>query len=441
MHFDDGGGCKSLILMSQRTNLSILSAVLLSALFPFQSFAQIPFPFTLGKDYLRSELTAVVGAPEKYGFDTPGGEDEIDLQMYAKGIVLNQYFSGLDLNWGPDEEDDYYLDVDFQSDMFTERKAPLTGIVLTDPTYRILEDKIPGGLYVGMQRSALKNIEGKHSDGRKGSISKNHYRIEFEDGSKLIMYYNAWDRLTFIEYICRNGNTFAWPKDDPYAPVDEKDVRVTSFHGPDDIQGVMVPSDPVDAFARLGAYNLRGGQVAYSGSGKVSLSALVDFEKKASNTNDRENMVVHVPFRQKGGLKAVLHDDKDGIDWDRAADLRWTYVQESNGALLKDYIVTEFAKRGYESNVPNFSLLPVTGPTRISVFTDFQGNVRRIRINHGGRILSGRFLEPGEALQPGETIRYVTVYKEDSQPKDQGQVKQESERKIIGTYSLAESDE
>ena len=203
----------------------------------------------------------------------------------------------------------------------------------------------------------------------------------------------------------------------------------------------MVPSDPVDAFARLGAYNLRGGQVAYSGSGKVSLSALVDFEKKASNTNDRENMVVHVPFRQKGGLKAVLHDDKDGIDWDRAADLRWTYVQESNGALLKDYIVAEFAKKGYESNVTNYSALPVTSPTRISVYMDFQGHVRRIRINHGGRILSGRFLEPGEALQPGETIRYVTVYKEDPQPKDQGQVKQESERKIIGTYSLAESDE
>ena len=191
----------------------------------------------------------------------------------------------------------------------------------------------------------------------------------------------------------------------------------------------------------LGAYNLRSGQVAYSGSGRVSLAELVDYKNRAANTRNKENMVGYVPFRQYGELKAVLHDDKDSVDWAMASDIRWSYVQESNSALLKDYIVAEFAKKGYESNVTNYSALPVTSPTRISVYMDFQGHVRRIRINHGGRILSGRFLEPGEALQPGETIRYVTVYKEDPQPKDQGQVKQESERKIIGTYSLAESDE
>ena len=89
--------------MSQRTNLSILAAVLLSALFSFQSFAQVSLPFTLGKEYLRSELTAVVGTPEKYGYDTPGGADEIDLRICAKGVVLNQYFSDLKLNWESDE--------------------------------------------------------------------------------------------------------------------------------------------------------------------------------------------------------------------------------------------------------------------------------------------------------------------------------------------------
>ena len=426
--------------MSQRTNLSILAAVLLSALFSFQSFAQVSLPFTLGKEYLRSELTAVVGTPEKYGYDTPGGADEIDLRICAKGVVLNQYFSDLKLNWESDEEG-YFPEVDLQSDVFTERRAPLTGIVLTDPTYRILEDRIPGGLYVGMQRSALKNIEGKHADGRKGGLSKNHYRIVFEDGSMVFMYYNAWDRLTFIEYLISDDGIFIWPKDDPYAPVDEKDVLVTTFHGLRDIRDVMVPSNPVDAFALLGAYNLRSGQVAYSGSGRVSLAELVDYKNRAANTRNKENMVGYVPFRQYGELKAVLHDDKDSINWDSATDIRWSYVQESNSALLKDYIVAEFAKKGYESNVTNYSALPVTSPTRISVYMDFQGHVRRIRINHGGRILSGRFLEPGEALQPGETIRYVTVYKEDPQPKDQGQVKQENERKIIGTYSLAESDE
>ena len=426
--------------MSQRTNLSILAAVLLSALFSFQSFAQVSLPFTLGKEYLRSELTAVVGTPEKYGYDTPGGADEIDLRICAKGVVLNQYFSDLKLNWESDEEG-YFPEVDLQSDVFTERRAPLTGIVLTDPTYRILEDRIPGGLYVGMQRSALKNIEGKHADGRKGGLSKNHYRIVFEDGSMVFMYYNAWDRLTFIEYLISDDGIFIWPKDDPYAPVDEKDVLVTTFHGLRDIRDVMVPSNPVDAFALLGAYNLRSGQVAYSGSGRVSLAELVDYKNRAANTRNKENMVGYVPFRQYGELKAVLHDDKDSINWDSATDIRWSYVQESNSALLKDYIVAEFAKKGYESNVTNYSALPVTSPTRISVYMDFQGHVRRIRINHGGRILSGRFLEPGEALQPGETIRYVTVYKEDPQPKDQGHVKQENERKIIGTYSLAESDE
>ena len=426
--------------MSQRTNLSILAAVLLSALFSFQSFAQVSLPFTLGKEYLRSELTAVVGTPEKYGYDTPGGADEIDLRICAKGVVLNQYFSDLKLNWESDEEG-YFPEVDLQSDVFTERRAPLTGIVLTDPTYRILEDRIPGGLYVGMQRSALKNIEGKHADGRKGGLSKNHYRIVFEDGSMVFMYYNAWDRLTFIEYLISDDGIFIWPKDDPYAPVDEKDVLVTTFHGLRDIRDVMVPSNPVDAFALLGAYNLRSGQVAYSGSGRVSLAELVDYKNRAANTRNKENMVGYVPFRQYGELKAVLHDDKDSINWDSATDIRWSYVQESNSALLKDYIVAEFAKKGYESNVTNYSALPVTSPTRISVYMDFQGHVRRIRINHGGRILSGRFLEPGEALQPGETIRYITVYKEDPQPKDQGHVKQENERKIIGTYSLAESDE
>jgi hypothetical protein len=426
--------------MSQRTNLSILAAVLLSALFSFQSFAQVSLPFTLGKEYLRSELTAVVGTPEKYGYDTPGGADEIDLRICAKGVVLNQYFSDLKLNWESDEEG-YFPEVDLQSDVFTERRAPLTGIVLTDPTYRILEDRIPGGLYVGMQRSALKNIEGKHADGRKGGLSKNHYRIVFEDGSMVFMYYNAWDRLTFIEYLISDDGIFIWPKDDPYAPVDEKDVLVTTFHGLRDIRDVMVPSNPVDAFALLGAYNLRSGQVAYSGSGRVSLAELVDYKNRAANTRNKENMVGYVPFRQYGELKAVLHDDKDSINWDSATDIRWSYVQESNSALLKDYIVAEFAKKGYESNVTNYSALPVTSPTRISVYMDFQGHVRRIRINHGGRILSGRFLEPGEALQPGETIRYVTVYKEEPQPKALGHGKQETERKIVGTYSLAESEE
>ena len=429
-----------MILMSQRTNLSILAAVLLSTLFPFQSLAQVSLPFSLGKSYLRSELTAVVGAPETFSYDFYGGEDELDLRTYAKGVVFNQHYSGLDLNWESDEEG-YFPDVDVQSGMLTERSALLTGIALTDPTYRILEDRIPGGLYVGMQRSALKNIEGEHADGRQGGLPKNHYRIEFDDDSMVLMYYNAWDRIAFIEYIGHDCGIYSWPKEDPYAPVDEKDVRVTTFHGLRDIRDVMVPSNPVDAFALLGAYNLRSGQVAYSGSGRVSLAELVDYKNRAANTRNKENMVGYVPFRQYGELKAVLHDDKDSVDWAMASDIRWSYVQESNSALLKDYIVAEFAKKGYESNVTNYSALPVTSPTRISVYMDFQGHVRRIRINHGGRILSGRFLEPGEALQPGETIRYVTVYKEDPQPKDQGQVKQESERKIIGTYSLAESDE
>ena len=214
-------------IMKTKTRSQLLTAIIM-LLFPVRALSQVSLPFVLGKEYFRSEITAVIGTPERFGYDLFAGEDDLDILMYGKGIIINQLYTNLNLRWVSDKNGIYPI-VNFQSGKFTKRRAPLNGIALTDPTYRILEDKIPGGLYVGMPRTALKAIEGEHTDGRPG-IHENNYRIVFDDDTMVLMYYNAWDRVTFIEYIINHTcGIFSWPKEDPYTPVDEKDTLVTTF--------------------------------------------------------------------------------------------------------------------------------------------------------------------------------------------------------------------
>ena len=416
--------------MSKLATLTVIIAILL----PFRAFSQVSVPFTLGKEYRRSEITAVIGTPERFGYDF-AGEDDLTIQTYGKGLILNQYFSDLNLQWVSNGEG-YTPRVDFQSGKYAKRKAPLIGIALTDPTYRILEDKIPGGLYVGMPRTSLKSIEGEHSE-----PGKNHYRICFEDRTMVIMYYNAWDRVTFIEYLSPESGIFSWPADDPYTPVDEKDTLLTTFHGPEDLRGIPVPSDPADVFTIFSDSNLQEDRVGHSGSGKVPLSSLIDFDRQSTSTSEKGKMTyIQAPFRKEGwrGLQVVLHDNKDDIDWSGATAIRWYYFQESNRAVIKDRIVALFARKGYEPNQRNYSLLPVTRPTDITIYADFQGNIQEIRINHGGRIYLGRLLKRGEKLQSEEKARYLTVFKDVPQPKFLGIINRKNKKEIIGTYCLAE---
>jgi len=272
-------------------------------------------------------------------------------------------------------------------------------------------------------------------------MSKNHYRISFDDETMVLMYYNAWDRITFIEYITPASGIFSWPENDPYTPVDEKDTLVTSFHGPEDLLGIHVPSDPVDAFSIFSEYNLQGGNASSSGSKKVPFPSLIDFDKQATSRNeDKDITYVQAPFRKDSwrGLQVALHDKKDDINWDEATAIRWYYLQESNRAVIKDRIAARFARKGYESNQPNYGFLPITRPTDITVYTDFQGNIQEIRIKHGGRIYYGRLLKSGEKLQTGEKARYVTVFRDIAQPKILGIIKRKDRREIIGTYCVAE---
>ena len=349
--------------MSAQSSLPRFFIVFLATLLPLPVFSQVSLPFSLGKDYLRSEITTVIGAPERFNYGL-NGEDDLYIMTYGKGIIINQHFMDLDLKWVSDEESIRSI-VDFRSSRFTKRRAPIVGIALTDPTYRILEDKIPGGLYVGMPRTALKSIEGDHTDGWP-AMKENNYRICFDDDTIVLMYYNAWDRVTFIEYINHEGGIFFWPKEDPYTPVDEKDQLVTSFHGPDDLRGVLFPSDPADAFAHYSAHDFQDNPTVRSGSKKVSLPTLLDFDRQWRDTGKDDITLVETPFRQDGwrGLKAVLHNGKDDIDWDRAAVIRWFYLQESNRAILKDRIITQFARKGFENNQPNYSRLPSPAPRK-----------------------------------------------------------------------------
>lgn len=425
--------------MKTKTRSQLLTAIIV-LLFPIRAFSQVSLPFVLGKEYFRSEITAVIGAPERFGYDLFAGEDNLDILMYGKGIIINQLYTNLNLRWVSDKNGIYPI-VNFQSGKFTKRRAPLNGIALTDPTYRILEDKIPGGLYVGMPRTALKAIEGEHTDGRPG-IHENSYRIVLDDDTMVLMYYNAWDRVTFIEYINHRGGIFFWPKEDPYTPVDEKDSLVTTFHGPDDLRGILVPSDPVDAFAHYSEYNLQDAPAGPSGSGKVSLPILLDFANQMSDLENEKRMYVQTPFRQDGwrGLKAVLHDSRDNIDWDTGTAVRWTYIQQSNRAILKDYILTSFARKGFESGRSYYNNKLNNRMTKISLCTDFHRNIQEIRIYHGGRIFDGRLLKRGEGLQPGEKYRFVTVYKEIPRSRILW-IKRKSKREIVGTYCIAEQNE
>ena len=427
--------------MFKRISIFRLLHGIIAALLSYPAFSQVPFPFTLGKEYLRSEITAVVGTPDKYGYDFGNGEDDLNVQLYAKGVIINQAYSNLNLKWVLDEEGAYPI-VDFHSSKYTRRRAPLIGLALTDPTYRILEDKIPGGLYVGMPRLALKSIKGDHTDGWP-VLNKNNYRIVFDDDTMVLMYYNAWDRITFIEYLSHQSGIFSWPKEDPYTPVDEKDTLVTAFHGPDELKGILVPSNPSDTFASLFKYNRQDNPTVLPNSAKVPFPSLLDFNKQQTNSNTENLTLVYTPFRENGwrGLKAVLHDIKDDINWEEAAAIRWSYLQESNRAILKDYIVTQFARKGYDSNQRNYSFLPITRPTKILVYRDFNDNVHEIRIYHGGRIYLGRFLMQGDKLQPGEKVRYVTVFKDTPRPKLLGFIRRKNKREIIGTYCIAESKE
>ena len=61
----------------------------MATLFPIQAFSQVSLPFSLGKDYLRSEVTAVIGAPEEYGYDL-NGEDDLFILTYGKGIIKRE---------------------------------------------------------------------------------------------------------------------------------------------------------------------------------------------------------------------------------------------------------------------------------------------------------------------------------------------------------------
>ena len=418
--------------MGNRAFSPLLTAAIIAAFIPVQAFSQKSLPFTLGKEYLRSEIKAVVGTPEKFGYEY-AGENDLFIRTYGKGFFLNQLYKNLDLRWEEDDVDDEYAEpiVDYQSDQFTRKRAPLIGIALTDPTYRILEDKIPGGLYVGMQRASLKQIDGEHTDGWP-VMAKNRYRIVFEDGSMVLMSYNAWDRIAFIVYFTSESGIFYLPDLDPYTPVDEKDKLVTSYHGPDEVRGVIVPSDPAYGFARFSAYNLEDNPARQPASGKVSLLSLLDFNRKTVNDRDQSQILVQTPFRQDAwrGLKAVIHDNLDVINWKDATEVRWSYLQKSNRALLDDYIVAFFARKGYESGQSSYSFMPVTGITRMNVYLDFQGNIKQIRCFHGGRIYFGRLLKRGEGLKDSDrAYRYVTVYRE-----------REDKREIIGTYRIAEEE-
>ena len=428
-----------MIVLAMKRIAITLIAILATLPLPVRVYSQESLPFTLGKECLRSEITAVIGTPDRFGYSFGHRGDDLTIQTYGKGIILNQYYSGLNLKWVSDDED-IYPTVDLRSSKYTKRRAPIIGIVLTDPTYRILEDKIPGGLYVGMPRTALKSIEGDHTDGWP-AMNKNNYRITFDDDTMVLMYYNAWDRVTFIEYINHDSSIFFWPKEDPYTPVDEKDQLVTSFHGPDDLRDVLYPSDPADAFSIYSANDFQDNPSVRPGSKKVSLTTLLDFDRQWRDTGKDDITLVETPFRQDGwrGLKAVLHNGKDDIDWDRAAAIRWFYLQESNRAILKDRIISQFARKGFENNQPNYSRLPITSPTQILVFTDLQGEVYEIRINYGGKILFGRLLKRGEKLQSGEKARFITVFKDVPQPKLLGIIKRKDRREIIGTYCIAES--
>jgi len=413
------------------THLTVIIAIL----FPVRAFSQVSVPFTLGKDYRRSEITAVIGTPERFSYVEGGEGEDLEIKMYGKGIILSQYYEDLNLEWVPDG-DGYSPLIDFRSSKITMRKAPLVGIALTDPTYRILEDKIPGGLYVGMPRASVKSIDGEHKD-----LGKNHYQIRFDDRTRVLMYYNAWDRISFIEYVTFvSGGTYL-PGYDPYTPVDEKDTLLTTFHGPEDLRGIPVPADPADVFSIFSDSNLQENRAGHSSSGRVPLSSLIDFDRQSTDNNEKEKMTyVQAPFRKESwrGLQVVLHDNKDDVDWDGATAIRWYYFQESNRAVIKDRIVALFARKGYEPNQRNYSFLPVTGPTKITIYADLQGNIQEIRINHGGRIYLGRLLKRGEKLQPEEKARYLTIFKDVPQPKFLGIVKRKNKKEIIGTYCLAE---
>ena len=415
--------------MHTRVFPPLLFTAFVAIFIPIQAFSQKPLPLKLGKEYLRRELTAVVGAPERFGYDF-AGEDDLDIQTVGKGVILNQLYTNLELRYEEDDDDEYATPiVDYQSDKFTKRRAPLIGIALTDPTYRILEDKISGGLYVGMPRTALKAIEGRHTDGWP-VMARNHYRIVFEDGSMVLMYYNAWDRVTFIEYLSPDSGVFSWPKEDPYTPVDEKDQLVTSYHGADDLRDILVPSDPVDVFARFSACNLADKPVRQPASAKVSLPSLLDFDKQSVNDRDKSQILVQTAFRPDAwrGLKAVIHDSMENINWKEATDVRWTYLQRSNQAVLNDYIVAFFARKGYESGQQSYAYKPGDRITRITVDADLQGNIQTIRCFHGGRIFYGRLLPRGEGLKDGDrAYRHVTVFRERG-----------GKREIIGTYRIAE---
>lgn len=413
--------------MDKRTYSTLLLTAIIAVFLPIEAFSQKTLPLNLGKEYLRSELTAIVGTPERFSSDF-AGEDYLHIQTYGKGIILNQLFTELDLKW--EEGDDYVAPiVDFQSKQFTGKRAALIGIALTDPTYRILEDKIPGGLYVGMPRTALKAVEGRHTDGWP-VMARNNYRIVFEDESMVLMYYNAWDRVTFIEYISPESGIFSWLKEDPYTPVDEKDQLVTSYHGPDDLKDVLVPSDPADIFARFSAYNLEKNPARLPGSEKVSLPSLLNFAGQTINDRDERQILVQTNLLPDAwrGLKAVIHDSMDSINWNEATEIRWTYLQQSNRAVLNDYIVAFFARKGYEAGQTRYSFQPETRITQINLYMDLQGDVRQIRCIHSGRIHFGRLLKPGEELKDGDrAYRHVTVYRE-----------QGGKREIIGTYRIAE---
>ena len=426
--------------MSKQTT-PLLLAALIAVLIPTQAFSQKTFPLSLGKEYLRSEITAAIGEPEKFGYDYAGGENDLNIFFYGKGVILNQTFTNLKLEWEDDDIGTYPV-INYQDDQFTKRKAPLIGIALTDPTYRILEDKLPGGLYVGMQRSALKSIKGEHSDGRWGGIQENSYRIIFEDESMVLMHYNAWDRISSIVYFSPESGIFYWPKEDPYTPVDENDQLVSSYHGPDDLRGILVPSDPVDVFARFSTSNLEDNPAVPTGSTMVPLASLLDFDRQVIKDKVKDQILVTTFFRQDAwrGLKAVLHDSQDSINWNEATDINWYYLQESNGALLDDYIIVQFARKGFESGQRSYSFTPDESITRILVYADFQGNIPKVRFYHGGRIYNGRLLKRGEGLQSDDrAYRYVTVFKEIPQSKVLG-IKRESKKEIIGTYRFAEKE-
>ena len=421
-------------MSKQATPFQVLP-VIMAILFPVRAFSQVPVPLTLGNDYRRSEITAVIGTPERFSYEVGGEGEDLEIQTYGKGIILSQYYENLDIQWVLDGEVLSPL-IDFRSRKITMRKAPLVGIALTDPTYRILDDKIPGGLYVGMPRAALKSIDGEHRE-----TGKNQYEICFEDRTRVLMYYNVWDRISFIEYVTPVSGSFSLPEFDPYTPVDEKDTLLTTFHGPEDIRGISVPADPAAVFSIYSNYNLQGNPVPRSGSEKVSLASLIDFERQSTSTSEaKKRTYFQAPFRKDGwkGLQVVLHDNPDEIDWEGATAIRWYYYQESNYAFIQDRIVALFARKGYESNQRNYSFLPITRPTDITIFADFQGKIQEIRIGHGGRIYYGRLLKRGERLQSRERPRYVTVFREVPQPKLLGMVKRKNKKEIIGTFCLAE---